>query len=261
MWFFMDKNSLLLRVKDISLAFPTSHLGVNSIRDLFLKRVDKKKKKNDYKIILNNISLNIHRGDRIGIIAENGAGKSTLCRCISGSYPVSAGEIVRYGEVRALFESSLAIYPELSGRENMEILAEIFYDHKLHNLVDLVNECIAFSELGDSIEMPVKTYSKGMQLRLTLSVLSALPTDILILDEVFDGADEFFRVKLSKRIRKLIDNSGAVIFVSHQEDQILDICNRVIVLEKGKVIFEGSPEKAFENYRESHALNNPLKSV
>jgi ABC-type polysaccharide/polyol phosphate transport system ATPase subunit len=131
----------------------------------------------------------------------------------------------------------------------MRVLADIFYDRKVDNIPQLIDESIGFSELNDFIDAPLKTYSKGMLLRLTLSLLSAKPTDLLILDEVFDGADEFFRKKLSLRVRNLINNSSAVILVSHQEEQILEICNRVIVMKAGRIIFDGDPAKAFEVYR------------
>jgi ABC-type polysaccharide/polyol phosphate transport system ATPase subunit len=244
-------NDYLLEVDNISLAFPRFNLEQNSLKDYFIRSLSRKLTLDHYDLILSDISFNVSRGDRIGLIAENGAGKSSLCRCISGSYPVSKGIIKKNGEIRAIFEASLAIFLELSGRENMKILAEIFYDRSKYDLNEIVEESIDFSELGASIDKPVKTYSKGMLLRLTMSLLSAKPTDILILDEVFDGADEFFRAKLAIRIRNLINNSGAVIFVSHLEDQINEICNRVIVLRNKKIIFDGNLEKAFLMYRKS----------
>ena len=248
----MVDSNILLEVNNISLAFPKSNLEVTSVRDLIVKKI-KNNTSSSHKIILSDLNLILKKGERLGIIAENGGGKSTLCRCISGSYPLSRGDIYRYGDIRALFEASLSIYPDLNGHENMKILAEIFYDHSKHDIPNILEESKKFSELGEALELPVKTYSKGMQLRLTLSILSAVPSDILILDEVFDGADEFFRIKLSDRIRNLISGSGAVIFVSHQEEQILEICNRVIVLKKGMKIFDGDPIEAFKVYRASRS--------
>ncbi len=247
----MVDKKILIDLNNVTLAFPKANLEVTSIRDIFAKKIKKNSLAEDYKVVLRDINFKLRSGDRLGIISENGGGKSSLCRCISGSYPLSAGSIVRHGDIRALFESSLVIYPELSGRENMSLLAEIFYDRKKHNIPQILEESLKFSELEESIDLPVKIYSKGMLLRLTLSILSAVPTDILILDEVFDGADEFFRIKLSQRIRKLISESGTVIFISHQEEQVLDICTRVIVLKRGKIIFDGDPQEAFKVYRES----------
>lgn len=247
----MVDNKILVELKNVTLAFPKANLEVTSIRDVFVKKLSASARANDYKVVLNDINFQLRSGDRLGIIGENGGGKSSLCRCISGSYPLSVGSVSRHGDIRALFESSLSVYPELSGRENMSLLAEIFYDRKKHDIPQMLQESLRFSELEESIDLPVKTYSKGMQLRLTLSILSAVPTDILILDEVFDGADEFFRIKLSERIRKLISGSGAVIFISHQEEQVMNICTRVLVLKKGEIIYDGDPATAFKVYRES----------
>ena len=223
----MVDKKILVELQNVTLAFPKANLEVTSIRDIFAKKLKKNSLADDYKVVLNDINFQLRSGDRLGIIGENGGGKSSLCRCISGSYPLSAGKVMRQGD------------------------AEIFYDRKKHNIPQMLEESLKFSELEESIDLPVKTYSKGMQLRLTLSILSAVPTDILILDEVFDGADEFFRIKLSQRIGKLISDSGAVIFISHQEEQIMNICTRVIVLKKGEIIFDGDPAEAFKVYRES----------
>ncbi len=245
-----NKKNLILEIQDLSLAFPKTLYQSTSLRDSFINVLSGKRiLDNDQHVVLNKLNLNIWSGDRVGILAKNGTGKSTLCRCISGYYKPRDGIIKRYGLIRALFESSLAFYPELSGRENMKILAEIFYDYKTDNLQEIIEESIIFSELNESIDAPLKTYSKGMQLRLSLSLLSALSTDLLILDEVFDGADEFFRKKLATRVRNLIDSSSSVILVSHQESQIMEICNRVLVMKDGQFIFDGDPLTAFEVYR------------
>lgn len=247
-----DKN-LLIEVKNLDLAFPLRTYKNSTVRDVVLSTLKNPislfKEENAFHA-LKNINFQVTAGERIGLLGVNGAGKSTLCRCLSGFYTPPKGEIIRRGNVRALFESSLAMFPELSGRENLKVLAEIFYDYKTCNLPKIIEESIEFSELGDFIEAPIKTYSKGMLLRLSLSLLSALPTDILILDEVFDGADEFFREKLSRRIKNLIDNSGVVIFVSHQDIQLLEVCTRVLLINNGSIIYDGSPEEALKAYRE-----------
>lgn len=246
-------DDLILSIKNLKLAFPKKLYQSSSLRDVFIASMSRSKfpGDNDIHVVLNGVDLQMHRGDRIGIIGKNGAGKSTFCRTISGYYKPPVGSIDVYGTIRALYEASLAFYMELSGRENLKILAEIFYDRNTDDLQALINESIQFSELGEAIDAPLKTYSKGMQVRLTLSLLSAKPCDLLILDEVFDGVDEFFHKKLSERVRNLINKSGSVILVSHQESQILEICNRVLVLRDGKFIFDGPPEEAFKVYRQS----------
>lgn len=245
-------DDLILSVENLKLAFPKKLYQSSSLRDVFISSLSRPQAMSsmDILVVLNNINFKMHAGDRVGILGKNGVGKSTLCRTISGYYKPPAGKITVKGSVRALYEASLAFYPELSGRENLEVLAEIFYDRNKDDFESLLKESIEFSELGEAIDAPLKTYSKGMQLRLTLSLLSAKPCDLLILDEVFDGADEFFRKKLSERVRNLIDRSGCVILVSHQEGQILEICNRVLVMKNGQIVFDGKPEEAFKVYRE-----------
>lgn len=252
----------LLEVQNLNLAFPLKSYQGGTLRDTAISILKKPlsffKEKEAYHA-LKNINFKAMAGERIGLLGINGAGKSTLCRCLSGFYTPPVGEIFRGGKVRALFESSLAMYPELSGRENLKILAEIFYDYRKNNIPHIIEESIEFSELGKFIDVPIKTYSKGMLLRLSLSLLSAIPADILILDEVFDGADEFFRKKLSLRIKNLIDSSGVVIFVSHEGNHLIEVCNRVLFINKGEIIFDGPPEESLKAYRKIFSPANVLK--
>lgn len=248
----MPEKNVLLDIQDLSLAFPLRLITSSTMREVFISTLagpfSKKSKKGSFPV-LKNINLKIRQGDRIGLIGVNGAGKSTLCRCISGYYQPREGKIIRNAQIRALFEPALGLYPELSGRENARILAEIYFQQYRKEIDSIVEESLEFSELKNFIDAPIKTYSKGMLVRLTLSVLSARPADILILDEVFDGADEFFREKLSVRIRKLIDQSGAVIFVSHYEAQINEVSNRAIVMGEGKILYDGEITAAYALYR------------
>lgn len=252
----MSDQKYMLEVKNLNLAFPLRVYKVSTIRDFFvstLKNPMSLFKEQPFFHALKDINFKVSPGERIGLLGVNGAGKSTICRCISGFYTPPGGEIVRNGNVRALFESSLAMFPELSGRENLKVLADIFYDPEKHDIPKIIQESIEFSELKGFIDVPIKTYSKGMLLRLSLSLLSAVPADILILDEVFDGADEFFREKLATRIRNLIKNSGVVIFVSHQDHHLLEVCNRVLLINNGSIIFDGSPEESLKVYRQKFA--------
>jgi ABC-type polysaccharide/polyol phosphate transport system ATPase subunit len=112
----------------------------------------------------------------------------------------------------------------------------------------MLQEICDFSDLGGDLDRPYKFYSNGMQARLALSLISAKPADLLILDDVFDGADKFFRKKISGRVNKMIESSGAVIFVSHSPDQILQVCNRAWLIQKGKIVFDGPPDHAIDLY-------------
>ncbi len=198
-------------------------------------------------VLFENLSLKIYAGDRLGILGVNGVGKTSLCRCIAGIYKAQKGKISTHGNVRAIFDTSIAIQSELTGRENAFLISEFLYPDK-ENRNKLIEDSLEFSELKEYLDIPVKFYSNGMNTRLALSIVSAAPADILILDEVFEGADQFFRKKISNRISDLIARSGAVIFVSHSFEQIKKNCNRVIVMSRGGLVFDGSPEEAQKVY-------------
>jgi ABC-type polysaccharide/polyol phosphate transport system ATPase subunit len=183
-------------------------------------------------------------------LGVNGAGKSSLCRCIAGMYKPTTGSVEVFGETRAVFNTNIGIQPDLTGRENAELLTQFLYPGLSKNdAKELINDAINFSELGRFIDAPFRLYSNGMQTRLSLSLVSARPTDLLILDEVFDGADTFFKEKISLRVQKMIQLSGAALFVSHSPDQVLKVCNRAIVLDQAQIVFDGEPSEALNFYK------------
>lgn len=191
--------------------------------------------------VLKDISFQVRKGERVGILGVNGAGKTSLCRCIAGIFRPTTGSISINKPVRAVFNTQVGIKPELTGRENAELLAQFVYpDESNHS--ELINEALEFSELGNFIDIPFQNYSNGMQTRLCLSLISAKPAHLLILDEVYDGADAFFKEKVSKRVLKLIEESGAVLFVSHDAEQIRRVCTRTIILNHNQIVFDGLPQ-------------------
>jgi ABC-type polysaccharide/polyol phosphate transport system ATPase subunit len=198
--------------------------------------------------VLQGISFNLKKGDRVGILGVNGTGKTSLCRCIAGIYSPTSGRILHGGVVRAVFDTAIGIFPDLSGRENAKIIAHLLYPDNASEHPEIIEEALEFSELGKFIDVPYRLYSNGMQARLCLSLVSSRPCDILILDEVFDGADVFFREKISVRILNMIEKSGSVLFVSHAADQVARACNRVLVLDRGKLIFDGPVSEGLIKY-------------
>lgn len=196
---------------------------------------------------LKNINLKIYEGEKVGIIGINGSGKTSLCRLITGLYSPSRGTIKTLHRPRGLFSASTAIHSELTGRENAEFLVKLLYPQRSHYR-DLVDEILNFAELGEFIDVPFEKYSLGMKTRLCLSIISSRPEKILVLDEVFNGADTYFTQKVADRFLELINNSGTVVFVSHSLGQIQAICNRCIVLHHGEVVFDGSTEDALLFY-------------
>ena len=247
----IEDSTVLLKVSNLKVFFELEHYHEIGVRDIFINAVSHPLnflfKPKELFYVLDDISFAIERGMRIGILGVNGSGKTTLCRCLAGMMKAQTGMIESAAEIRAIFDTGTGIMPELTGRENAILLARLFFP-KVKDVLPLVNETIEFSELGHFIDIPFKQYSKGMQSRLILSLVSSKTTDILILDEVFDGADIFFQEKIANRMKALIDNAGATVFVSHSTEQIRQVCNKVMVINGGKILYFGEVEEGIEAY-------------
>jgi ABC-type polysaccharide/polyol phosphate transport system ATPase subunit len=241
----------IVDVRNVNLIFNTKIYNDFSMRDRFIKTLknpwESLLKTPDQIHILRDISFTAQKGERIGLLGVNGVGKTTLCRCLAGVYAPTMGKIKIQGQVRAVFDVAVGIQPELTGRENAKLLAEFIYGDVPHRS-ELVEEALEFSELKEFLDAPYRIYSNGMQARLCLSLISAFPTDVLILDEVFEGADRFFRDKIAQRIRQMIEKSGVVFFVSHTTEQVRQVCNRVIVLQSGRIAYDGPVDPGLEYY-------------
>lgn len=249
------KKDLIVDVENLNLVFATRAFRTPTVRDLVIETV-----KNPLRLfesdaeqhhVLKDLNFKVYRGDRIGLIGVNGVGKTSLCHCLAKTYRPTRGSVQVNGRVRSVFNTSLGIFPELTGRENAELLIKFIYPELQSRHKELLQEVIDFSELKEFAETPFRHYSNGMQARLCLSIISCMPGDLLILDEVFDGADQFFRTKIAKRVRKMIEQSGAVVFVSHSPDQVVDVCNRVLVLSEGRILFDGNPKQGLKIYEEN----------
>jgi ABC-type polysaccharide/polyol phosphate transport system ATPase subunit len=242
----------VLTVKNLSLKLPNSVYRPWTWRDLLVRAATKPKSLRSYGHleVCRDITFSVYPGERVGLLGANGAGKTSLCRCLAGFYTPTSGTILRPPRTRALFETYVGILPELTGRENAQLLGRLLADSGA-DIDGVVAEAIEFAELGDFIDIPFRQYSKGMQARLGLSVSTMFPAPLLILDEVFNGADAFFSKKMAARMRSLIERSKAVIFVSHSVSQIRSVCNRAILIRGGRIAFDGDVEKALAVYEGS----------
>lgn len=252
-------SNITVQAENLDLVFKTQLFKPWSLRDKFVESFkdplslwpDKK----NHLYALRNISFKSYEGDRIGLLGKNGAGKTSLCRLIAGVYRATAGELKVHGLVRSVFDTNVGIYPELTGRENVQLLLHYIYPEETAHHKDLAEEILDFSGLGEFADAPFRLYSNGMQARLCLSLISAKSSPILVLDEVFDGADQEFQQKISQRILKLVDSSKTVFFVSHNPEQIRQLCNRVLVISQGQIVFDGLPEEALKFYRSTLDLH------
>lgn len=196
---------------------------------------------------LNEISLDLKSGDSLGIVGHNGAGKSTLLRLLAGIYEPTSGRLLREGKVTSLTDIGLGISPELTGRDNI-IIRGVVMGLSTRETRSRMDEIIEFSELGEFIDLPVRTYSTGMSLRLAFAVSTIIQPEILVMDEWLSVGDEAFQHKAESRIQKIVDESDILILASHSRGLIERTCNRVIWLEHGSVKMEGQPVEILDAY-------------
>ena len=185
---------------------------------------------------LEDLTLTIKDGDRVGLLGHNGAGKSTLLRLLSGVYEPSSGRAEIKGEIGSLIDVSFGIDPEASGRENIYLRGALLGLTRAEIKAKL-DEIIDFSELGDFIDMPVRTYSSGMHLRLAFSVSTIIRPEILLMDEWLSVGDEGFRVRAEARMNELVESTHILVIASHSRELVRDTCNRAIWLEHGTVSY------------------------
>lgn len=197
--------------------------------------------------VINDVTLDIAAGDRIGLVGSNGAGKSSLLRVLSGAYPPTSGSIYASGVVTSLIDISLGIDPEATGVENIALRAGLLGWDK-GQLSGAISQIIDFSGLGDFIDLPVRTYSSGMLLRLAFSVATHFKPDVLLMDEWLSVGDETFKKKAESRLMQIIESSEVLVLASHSHELITKVCNRVIWLESGRVILDDRPEVVCEKY-------------
>jgi ABC-type polysaccharide/polyol phosphate transport system ATPase subunit len=202
-----------------------------------------------------NISLQVKKGEVLGIIGRNGSGKSTLLKMMAGVFPPDSGTIAIRGSVSLLAGVGVGFHKDLTGRENAYLYGALM-GRTQNEIDDLIDEIQAFAELEHHFDRPLRTYSSGMKSRLGISVATAFNPDLLLIDEVLGVGDVSFREKSKKRVRKMIDESGAVVIVSHSLGLLKEICDRIIVLENGKIIFQGDPDKGVETYQKSSLKPN-----
>jgi lipopolysaccharide transport system ATP-binding protein len=204
-------------------------------------------------LALKNVNLEINAGERVGLLGHNGAGKTTFLKMIAGLYPISRGTRIVEGKVRSLLELSIGFEPDATGREN------ILYRGLLLGLSPgfmrkIESEVVAFADIGEFIDYPIKTYSAGMQVRLAFAISTAVGGDILLLDEVIGAGDANFMLKAKQRITKLIDESEILVLASHDFGALSSLCERGLVFHHGELIFDGPISESIQRYKAANGL-------
>lgn len=197
---------------------------------------------------LKNISLEINAGERVGLLGHNGAGKSTFLKMLAGLYPISNGTRTVEGTVRSLFNLSMGFEPDASGRENI-LYRGLLLGLSPKFMREIEDEVVAFADLGEFIDYPLKTYSAGMKVRLAFAISTAVGGDILLLDEIIGAGDANFMAKAKQRILKLVEQSEILVLASHDLASLQSICQRGLVFHHGEVKFDGPITGAISAYR------------
>jgi ABC-2 type transport system ATP-binding protein/lipopolysaccharide transport system ATP-binding protein len=193
---------------------------------------------------LDGISLDAKRGERIGLVGHNGAGKTTLLKTIAGIYQPTGGRLETQGSVTALIDIAAGVNMDASGYENI-LIRGLYLGHRLSEIHDRMDHIVAFSELGEYINMPLRTYSSGMLSRLLFSVSTAFEPDILLLDEGIIAGDAAFNEKASDYLAGFTGSAGIVILASHSKELMQMFCTRGIKLKEGTIVGVGEVEELF----------------
>ena len=238
----------MIRLDDISLTFPGQ--ASQSLRERLTSVVRRSARVPDRGAVtaLRNLDIDIRHGERVGVIGLNGAGKTTLLKVMCGIYPPTSGRLTVEGDIACLFEIATGFEMEATGWENI-ITRGLLIGLTRREIRERTQEIADFTELGDALDRPVKTYSAGMFIRLAFAVSTAMLLDVLLLDEVVAAGDQHFQDKATQRLQQMVEHASILVMVSHSMDAILANCRRVIWIEKGRVRMDGEASEVVQAYQ------------
>lgn len=242
-----------IKIENVNLHYPIMGMNAVSLKNKILRWITFGKFSKNHEIntvhALNNISIEINHGDRVGIIGANGSGKSTFLKLLAQIYPHHSGKIDISGKISSILDLSLGLIPEASGYTNIK-MHSIAHNIPKKDFNNLVENIMEFSELGDFLKLPLHSYSSGMRLRLAFGLATYSAPDILLIDEVYGVGDKHFREKAKKRMQKTIDNSSILVLASHDIDILKNLCTKIAIFEHGKIIKLGPTKDVLEYYAE-----------
>ena len=238
-------NDIAIRIKDLNIYYKELH-GYSIKRMLFKGGAKKAPKFHAVK----DLSLEVKKGEILGIIGKNGSGKSTLLNTVGGIFAPDSGEVELFGQSVSLLSIGVGFEKNLSGRENI-VLNGLLLGFTEEQIREKMEDIIEFSELGDFIDKPVKTYSKGMHSKLAFSITAFLETDIILIDEILSVGDEHFKKKSSKNMKQLISaENRTVLIVSHSISTLRKLCTRMLWLHDGEIKMLGDTQEVLDAYEQ-----------
>lgn len=236
----------VIKVEDVSIRFNLSREKTDSLKEYVIKFLKREIKYDEF-WALRNISFEVKKGERLGILGLNGAGKSTLLKIIAGVYKPTTGTVEKHGKIAPMLELGAGFDMQYTGAENIFLYGSVLGLSR-EFLEERYDEIVEFSELDKFIDVPLKNYSSGMRARLGFSIATVVEPDILILDEVLSVGDAKFRKKSEKRVMDMFDKGVTVLFVSHSLDQVQRLCDKAMILEHGKLLAYGATDPVSEIY-------------
>ncbi|WP_139360191.1 ABC transporter ATP-binding protein [Mycobacterium sp. D16Q16] len=236
--------------------FPIFDAKSRSLKKAFLGKAGGAIGRNESNVVvieaLRDITLSLKEGDRIGLVGHNGAGKSTLLRLLSGIYEPTRGSSSIQGRVAPVFDLGVGMDPEISGYENI-IIRGMFLGQTRKQMQDKVDEIADFTELGEYLAMPLRTYSTGMRVRLAMGVVTSIDPEILLLDEGIGAVDAEFMKKARVRLQQLVERSGMLVFASHSNEFLARLCNTAMWIDHGTIKMSGGIEDVVRAYEGNEA--------
>ncbi len=237
-----------IEVNHVSMLFHLNRERVDNAKEYVIRFLTRKLTYTKF-WALKDVTFKVEKGDRVGILGFNGAGKSTLLKTIAGVLKPTTGSVKVTGVIAPLLELGAGFDPNYSGAENIYLYgATMGFSRKF--IEEKYDEIVEFSELGEFIDAPLKSYSSGMRSRLGFSIATAVKPDVLILDEVLSVGDAAFRAKSEQRVLDMMSEGATVLYVSHSTESIKRICNKAIILTRGQLIAAGEVNEVCEMYTE-----------
>ncbi|WP_459548814.1 galactan export ABC transporter ATP-binding subunit Wzt/RfbE [Nocardia sp. X0981] len=252
-------DQVSIETRDAWVEFPIFDAKSRSLKKAFLGKAGGSIGRNQSDVVvveaLRDITLSLKEGDRVGLVGHNGAGKSTLLRLLSGIYEPSRGSARIRGRVAPVFDLGVGMDPEISGYENI-IIRGLFLGQTRKQMLAKIDEIADFTELGEYLSMPLRTYSTGMRVRLAMGVVTSIDPEILLLDEGIGAVDAEFMKKARVRLQELVARSGILVFASHSNEFLAQLCDTALWIDHGRIRSHGGIEEVVRAYEGPDAGNH-----
>jgi ABC-type polysaccharide/polyol phosphate transport system ATPase subunit len=252
----MHPDPIAIRLEGVTQRYRVISERPDTLRELFTRFFRHNTSFHDFDA-LKEVSFTVRRGEVVGIIGRNGSGKSTTLKIIAGVYRPTAGRVEVNGTVAPLIELGAGFHPELTGRENI-ILNGLLMGYSKREMEARQESIVEFAGIGDFIDAPIKQYSSGMYLRLAFSVATEVDPDILVVDEILSVGDITFQKKCFERLKSFQAAGKTILLVTHSLADIIRLCDRVVYLDKGQIMFDGPADEAVELYKAAALDQQPV---